>query len=1173
MGPTLHTAPLVRLAVGLVAALVLCLALAGSSASATSTYVPGTPPSFCSPTGGPAAGECGELKTIAVDASNGHVYVADQTNLRIDEFDASGSFVKAFGSGVLTGVAGAEVCTVTCKKGLSTGTGSFGNPIRGLAVDPTTHVVYVAASTTRIAYFNGTTGAYISSTEGNAGETNAGAPETLALTAGLAIDSTTAGGPYLYAAINTGTNPEFKSFIDKFTITASGIGAGSYVCQISGTAVASKSATAVAPTECGGNGVTAHKDGAYEGILIGNASAAAVQRGGNLAVDASGNVYIAESPATLASVPAGRHVVSKFDKEGNYVTQFLPSGGTPPLSATEPRPESLAITGAGKLLVAVGGATGGAGGTRVQEYEPNIAPATPPTIAVGTPVAEFGQGTIAAAGGVAATGTDAFVASKTEKKVLKYSLLTGKKLKVQKSGAGSGTVTSEPAGINCGTECEKEFSEGEVVKLTQSASLGSGFKEWVGCDEIVETNKCKVTLSSDKTVTAVFIAAPIVTTTNGATNVTPSKAKVAGTVNPNGIPVTSCEVEYGTSLPSGTTKPCVPTPGSGSSPEAVSAEITSGLSANTTYKFRFFATNAAGKGEGTEGEFKTAELLAPVVETKAATAVQKTSATLNGSVNPKLEEVTSCKLEYGPSAGNYSLGQVACSPAPGSGNSPVDVSGAISGLEQNTTYHFRVVASNAGGTSNGNDKEFTTASVISPTVTTTAGATSITKNSAKVAGTVNPNGVAVTSCEVEYGTPNLSSPSKTACVPTPGSGSSPEAVSADLSALTPNATYKFRFVASNGEPGTGQGSEQEFKTLPEAPSITSINPTKGPLTAGTQVTITGTNLGSATSVKFASGTATITENTATQIKVTLPGCTAGAKDLRVVTAGGESSNTSADDYTCTAAPSITSINPAKGPLTAGTQVTITGTNLGSATSVKFGSGTATITENTATQIKVTLPACTAGAQDIRVVTAGGESSNTSADDYTCVGPLALTVSKAGSGSGAVTCDGGPCASSYPYGAKVTLAASADSGSSFAGWSGACSGTGDCVVMIEAATSVTATFNANPSSGGGGGGGGTTPPPSNEAKPGSAKPQGQNMILKVTVPGAGTLRATGKNLATATATAKGAGTASLKLKLTSAGKKALKKKGKLKVKVKIVFTPVGGTAGTTTKTVTFKAKKG
>jgi Divergent InlB B-repeat domain len=75
----------------------------------------------------------------------------------------------------------------------------------------------------------------------------------------------------------------------------------------------------------------------------------------------------------------------------------------------------------------------------------------------------------------------------------------------------------------------------------------------------------------------------------------------------------------------------------------------------------------------------------------------------------------------------------------------------------------------------------------------------------------------------------------------------------------------------------------------------------------------------------------------------------------------------------------------------------------------------------------------------------------------------LTVATAGTGTGTVSCNGGVCASSYDQGAKVTLTASAASGSGFSGFSGGgCSGTGSCIVTINADTTVTAVFNANPS---------------------------------------------------------------------------------------------------------------
>jgi len=82
-----------------------------------------------------------------------------------------------------------------------------------------------------------------------------------------------------------------------------------------------------------------------------------------------------------------------------------------------------------------------------------------------------------------------------------------------------------------------------------------------------------------------------------------------------------------------------------------------------------------------------------------------------------------------------------------------------------------------------------------------------------------------------------------------------------------------------------------------------------------------------------------------------------------------------------------------------------------------------------------------------------------------VSGIALTVTKSGSGSGTVASSpagiscGTACSASYTSGTSVTLTATPASGSTFAGWSGACSGTGTCTLAMTAARSVTATFNA------------------------------------------------------------------------------------------------------------------
>jgi hypothetical protein len=95
---------------------------------------------------------------------------------------------------------------------------------------------------------------------------------------------------------------------------------------------------------------------------------------------------------------------------------------------------------------------------------------------------------------------------------------------------------------------------------------------------------------------------------------------------------------------------------------------------------------------------------APVVVTGSASSITKTGATLNGMVNPEDAE-TKYYFEYGET---ISYGKKTAEADIGSGGSNVEVNKTVTSLEPETTYHYRIVATNSIGTTDGIDQTFTT---------------------------------------------------------------------------------------------------------------------------------------------------------------------------------------------------------------------------------------------------------------------------------------------------------------------------------------------------------------------------------------------------------------------------------------------------------------------------------
>jgi len=80
--------------------------------------------------------------------------------------------------------------------------------------------------------------------------------------------------------------------------------------------------------------------------------------------------------------------------------------------------------------------------------------------------------------------------------------LTTYTLSVSKAGNGSGTITSSPAGINCGVDCQEDYEDNTVVTLTAVPDGNSTFSGWSGACSGV--GACQITIDAAKSVTATF---------------------------------------------------------------------------------------------------------------------------------------------------------------------------------------------------------------------------------------------------------------------------------------------------------------------------------------------------------------------------------------------------------------------------------------------------------------------------------------------------------------------------------------------------------------------------------------------------------------------------------------------------------------------------------------------
>ncbi len=176
----------------------------------------------------------------------------------------------------------------------------------------------------------------------------------------------------------------------------------------------------------------------------------------------------------------------------------------------------------------------------------------------------------------------------------------------------------------------------------------------------------------------------------------------------------------------------------------------------------------------------------------------------------------------------------------------------------------------------------------------------------------------------------------------------------------------------------GQSNRLPFYYI-GSPFILSLSSNSGPTAGGNTVTITGVEVATATSVSFGANVATPTVVSGSVLTVTVPaGSSAGQVAVCVNTAGGTCGGVY---YSYVDAPTVTTVTPSSGPSSGGTSVTITGTDLSTATNVSFDGTPASFAVVSSTTLVAYTPAGTAGSVDVVVTSVGGSATAVGAFTY------------------------------------------------------------------------------------------------------------------------------------------------------------------------------------------------
>lgn len=266
------------------------------------------------------------------------------------------------------------------------------------------------------------------------------------------------------------------------------------------------------------------------------------------------------------------------------------------------------------------------------------------------------------------------------------------------AGAESVSFDMELEAGSAGCFSAKAFSEADGKGTILFEGSTSGVNLLAGDRIIVEIN-----------LGIVGVTPPVVSTLP-AGDVTATSAVLHGEATPNQFE-TVIFYDWGLNSKYGSRTP-IQQVGAGKEPVPV-RQLLNGLAPGTTYHYRLVGSNSGNRVFGEDQTFVTLaqvdadiifpELPPPTITTGSATNVTESSAQLTGTVNPMGSTAHAyiewgADLHYGNTTDLVDLGNI---------NEAVSITATLTDLDATKTYHFRMVAYNAGGLTVGTDQTFT----------------------------------------------------------------------------------------------------------------------------------------------------------------------------------------------------------------------------------------------------------------------------------------------------------------------------------------------------------------------------------------------------------------------------------------------------------------------------------